>query len=89
MWLHDNLTEAIWERGKDQSPPTRIVSWISREAGQDQDERVWRWQVGPGMEDAFQHLSGWLVPGDQDGDTRSSGRSLRLARSLCPCFFSP
>jgi hypothetical protein len=45
MWLNDHFTEAIWERGKSQSPPDSILSWISREAGQDQHERVWRWQI--------------------------------------------
>ena len=89
MWLNDNFTEAIWEKGKSQSPPDLILSWISGEAGQDQDERVWRWQIEPGMQEAFQHLSGWLVPADRDDDARPSGPSLRLARSPCPCFLYP
>jgi len=89
MWLNDNFTEAIWERGKSQSPPDPILSWIGGEAGQDQAERVWHWQIEPGMDDAFQDLRGWVVPADQDDNMRRPGPPFRRALSPCPCFLCP
>jgi hypothetical protein len=51
MWIDDNLTEVVWRRKEDSAK---------------QSERLWRWRVEPGMEEAFHHLWGWMVPSDPE-----------------------
>ena len=88
MWLNDGSTRSIWERGEKRTSLSRFVSEFDGEAGQDDSERFWRWQVEPGMEDAFQDLRGWILPDKRD-EERRTGPALRLSVSPCACFLYP
>jgi hypothetical protein len=88
MWPNDGSTWSIWQRGEKRTSPGRFVSEVGGQAGKDNSERFWRWQVQPGMEGAFQYLQGWILPDERDEDRRT-GPSLRLALSPCACFLYP
>ena len=34
--------------------------------------RTWRWQVEPGMEDAFQDLLGWMLPSQRGAEIETA-----------------
>ena len=38
-----------------------------------QNGRAWRWRVEPGMEEAFQDLLGWMLPGQQRAEVETAG----------------
>ena len=40
----------------------------TEQAQQNGNGRAWRWRVEPGMENAFQDLLGWMLPGQRGAE---------------------
>jgi len=58
----------------------------AEQAQQNANGRAWRWRVEPGMEDAFQDLLGWMLPGQRGAEIEtaiSSGGSSATAIPTC------
>jgi len=62
------------------APPTEgemqrqpATSDLPAGAQQNGSGRAWRWQVEPGMEDAFQDLLGWMLPSQRGAEVETAG----------------
>jgi len=53
-----------------QRPPVTPASTAG--AQENTNGRAWRWQVEPGMEDAFQDLLGWMLPSQRGAEVETA-----------------
>jgi hypothetical protein len=44
----------------------------AQQAQQNGNGRAWRWRVEPGMENAFQDLLGWMLPGQRGAEIETA-----------------
>lgn len=49
-----------------------LVAEAREQAQQSRNGRRWRWQIEPGMEDAFQELQGWLLSSQRGADVETT-----------------
>jgi len=49
-----------------------VISDSPARAEQPGNGRAWRWQVEPGMEDAFQDLLGWMLPSQRGAEVETA-----------------
>ena len=53
-----------------QRPP--VIPASTAGAQENTNGRAWRWQVEPGMEDAFQDLLGWMLPSQRGAEVETA-----------------
>jgi len=82
--------EQALEEGAPATPPGSAFPSAGgdcAEAGGDappnRQERVWRWRVEPGMEDAFEDLLGWLLSGQRDAIVEKATSAPALRAPQC------
>jgi hypothetical protein len=86
VWITDALVEAEVRTKRQDAERLRLVSEARRQARQDGTARSWRWNVEPGMEDAFRHLLGWLLSSQREApaETASAGQAEATATAHVP-----
>lgn len=85
LWLTDEFVKASLEAREEDVRRFRLESEARRHVAHDGKRRVWRWQVEPGMEEAFQDLLGWFLPSQRHVEMATEEASARrsLFRSCC------
>jgi hypothetical protein len=77
VWITDALVEANLRTKREEGERLRLVSEARRQARRDGTARAWRWNVEPGMEEAFRSLLGWLLSSQREAPaaTLSAGQA--------------
>jgi hypothetical protein len=69
---HLRATTPTEEEERQRAP---VISDSPAGAQENGNGRAWRWRVEPGMEDAFQDLLGWMLPGQRGAEVETASRS--------------
>ena len=86
MWITDSLVEANLRTKREEAERLRLVSEARRQVRQDGTSRAWRWNVEPGMEEAFRNLLGWLLSSQREApaETASTGQAEASTTARAP-----
>ncbi len=69
--LIDQILKADQKMRHEEAKRARLVAEARRGARQDARTHLWRWDVEPGMEEAFDDLLGWMLSSQQDADAKT------------------
>ena len=72
MWATDELVKATLKMRSEEAERIGLVSDARRQAGEGKSGRGWHWRIEPGMEEAFEYLSGWFLLGRQEASVETA-----------------